>query len=188
MRIRGGSDKESWSAFVELYAPLVHAFLRKRGVQDADASDLTQEVLVSVAGAIDSFEYDPQRCSFRHWLFTIVDNRLRNFWRQLNTGCRGSGGTEAYDLLASQPQSNNGHDAEWDQTCERHLFQIAADQVRGDFTEATWSAFWQTAIEKRPGKDVAAELGISVAAVCMSKRRVIARIREQLTFLQGDSK
>lgn len=187
MRLRGGADKASWSVFVELYAPLIHAFLRQRGVQDADAADLTQDVLMSVAASIDSFQYEPARCSFRHWLLTIVENRLRNFRRQRNAGCQGAGGTEAYELLAAQPQSNNGHTSEWDNAYERHLFQTAADQVRGDFNESTWSAFCETAIEKRPGKEVAAELGMSVAAVYMAKRRVIQRIREQITFLQGDS-
>lgn len=187
MRLQSGADKQSWALFVELYAPLVHTFLRRRGLQEADAADLTQDVLMAVARRIDSFQYDPARCTFRHWLLTIVENRLRNFWRQRDAGWRGSGGTEAYELLASHEQSSNGHATQWDREYERHLFQVAAEQVRGDFKDSTWSAFSQTALEKRPGKEVAADLGTSVAAVYMSKRRVITRIREQIKFLQGDS-
>ncbi len=79
VRIRDGEDRDSWSQFVAIYAPLVYGWLRKGGLQDADAADITQEVMMSVAAAVKSFEYDPALGSFRGWLFTVVQNRLRNF-------------------------------------------------------------------------------------------------------------
>ena len=186
IRLRDRSDRECWSRFVDLYGPLVYGFLRKRGVQDADAADLTQDVLISVAGAISSFDYDPSRGSFRCWLFTIVHNRLCNYWRRNELGTCGAGGTEAYERLRQQPQATNAETAQWDQAFERHLFQVAAEQVRGDFQESTWRAFWRTAVEGHSARDVAESLGISVAAVYMAKRRVTARIKEQVEVLQGD--
>ena len=91
LRIRNERDADSWSQFVTAYAPLVHGFLRKRGLQDADASDLTQEVLARVAAAIKGFEYNPDEGSFRGWLFTIVENCRRRFAAQQRPGQRGSG-------------------------------------------------------------------------------------------------
>ncbi len=185
--LRKRSDHECWSRFVELYAPLVHGFLRKHGVQDADAADLTQQVLMSVSGAISSFEYDPSSGSFRAWLFTIVQNRLCDFWRRNEVNC-GEGGTAAYVRLNEQPEATNGHTEEWDQAYERHLFQIAASQVRKDFQETTWLAFWQTAVEGCSPNEVADSLGTSVATVYMSKRRVIARIKKRVAYLEGNLK
>ena len=74
-RIRDARDHEAWGRFIDLYAPLVYGFLRKRGLQDADSADLTQDVLRQVAAAAKSLEYDAKRGSFRGWLFTIVQNR-----------------------------------------------------------------------------------------------------------------
>src|SRR5207302_3382515 len=79
VRLRDTADHEAWRQLVELYAPLVYRFLRRRGLQDADAADLTQEVLRAVAGAIDRFEYDSRRGSFRGWLFTVARNKLHSF-------------------------------------------------------------------------------------------------------------
>ena len=76
VRIRNERDTESWSRFVEIYAPAVYRFLKHQGLQDADAADLTQEVMASVAAAIKSFDYDAHRGRFRGWLFTVVQNKV----------------------------------------------------------------------------------------------------------------
>ena len=91
VRLKDAHDREAWERFVDLYAPLVYAFVRKRGLQDADAADLTQDVLRQVAAAAKSLIYDPRRGSFRGWLFTVVRNRLTDHWRAAARDVRGSG-------------------------------------------------------------------------------------------------
>src|SRR5437763_1051653 len=95
VRIRDSRDREAWSQFVDVYAPLVYGFARKRGLQDADAADLSQDVLRAVAGAAARFEYDPERGSFRGWLLTVVRNKLRNFLAARARHHQGSGDTSA---------------------------------------------------------------------------------------------
>src|SRR5437867_340080 len=102
VRIRDPRDGVAWSQFVDLYAPLVYAFARKQGLQDADAADLTQDVLRSVAGAVGELVYDPKRGSFRGWLFTVARNKLRNFLAAQKRQVRGSGDTGVNESLAQQ--------------------------------------------------------------------------------------
>ena len=52
VRLRDPRDGGAWSQFVDLYAPLVFGYARKHGLQHADTTDLTQEVLLAVAVAI----------------------------------------------------------------------------------------------------------------------------------------
>src|SRR3954447_25293336 len=80
LRIRDARDGAAWAQFVQVYAPLIYAYARKHGLQDADAADVTQESLGVVAGAVRGLDYDPRRGSFRGWLFAVVRNRLRSFW------------------------------------------------------------------------------------------------------------
>ena len=68
VRIRDQRDGAAWSQFVEIYSPLIYGFGRKHGLQDADAVDLTQEVLRIVARTAERFEYDAKLGSFRGWL------------------------------------------------------------------------------------------------------------------------
>src|SRR5437868_6432315 len=50
LRLRDARDGVAWSEFVEVYAPLVYGYARKQGLQDADAADVTQEVLRADGG------------------------------------------------------------------------------------------------------------------------------------------
>src|SRR5262245_12288357 len=186
VRIRNPHDGPAWAQFVQVYAPLVHGFARRQGLQDADAADLTQEVLQTVAGAVRGLDYDPARGSFRGWLFTVVRSRLSNFRRRRRSHPdEGSGDTEVQHALAAVPAPDDDS-AWWDQEHERRLFAWAAKQVQPTVEPATWQAFWGTAVEGRSAKDVAATLGISVAAVYMAKSRVLARLKEIIREAEGE--
>jgi RNA polymerase sigma-70 factor (ECF subfamily) len=184
LRLRDPRDARAWTEFVQVYAPLVYGYGRKQGLQDADAADLTQEVLRAVSSAVGRFEYDPERGSFRGWLLTVVRSKLRTFLDRRRRQCQGSGDTTAQHLLEEQPAPAD--DAGWEHNYERRLFIWAAEQVRREVQESTWQAFWQTAVEGRSGKQVAAALGLSVAAVYLAKSRVMTRLRERVVQLQGD--
>jgi RNA polymerase sigma-70 factor (ECF subfamily) len=98
-------------------------------------------------------------------------------------GASGDSGVQA--LLENQPAPSLDQ-ACWDQEYEQRLFTWAAEQVRGRFQDTTWQAFWQTAVEGKSGKEVAAALGMTVAAVYLAKSRVMARLREQVQQLEGE--
>jgi RNA polymerase sigma-70 factor (ECF subfamily) len=184
--LRDARDAPAWAQFVQVYAPLVYGLARRQGLQDADAADLTQEVLQTVAGAIRDLDYDPARGSFRGWLFTVVRSRLSNFRRRSRSHPdAASGDTDVQHMLAAVP-APDGDRPWWDQEHERRLFAWAAEQVRPTVDPSTWQAFWGTAVEGRPAKDVAATLGLSVAAVYMAKSRVLARLKDTVREAEGE--
>jgi RNA polymerase sigma-70 factor (ECF subfamily) len=185
LRIRDNRDAEAWGQFVEIYAPLVYGLARRHGVQDADAADLTQEVLQTVLRSAPTFVYDPARGSFRGWLLTVARNRLRKWVNDEKRHPPGCGGEEAQRALKEQPAPEE-EIARWDQEYRQRLFEWAAEKVRPSFRPATWQAFWQTAVAHRDALAVAAELGMSVGAVYIAKSRVLARIKEQIQLLPED--
>jgi RNA polymerase sigma-70 factor (ECF subfamily) len=186
VRIRDARDVQAWQQFVKLYAPLVYGFARKRGLQDCDAADLTQDVLRAVAGAAGRFDYDPQRGSFRGWLFTVVRHKLQNFLASSQRRFPVTGDSGVQASLEEQVAPGQDEAALWNQETERQLLAQAIEQVRGRFQESSWQAFWQTAMEGRKASDVARALGISVAAVYMAKSRITAQLREQIQQLQAE--
>lgn len=186
VRLRDPNDSDAWRQFVELYAALVYGFARKRGLQDADAADLMQEVFRSVAGAAGRLEYDPKRGSFRSWLYTITRNKIYNFLDGQRRRERATGDSAAQEVLDGQAGREDDTESLWRQEYERRAFAWAAEQVRDEFQESTWQAFWRTAVEGESPREVARDLGMTPGAVYVSKSRVIARLRARIQELEAE--
>jgi RNA polymerase sigma-70 factor (ECF subfamily) len=184
VRLRDPGDGEAWRQFVQLYAPVVYGYARRRGLQDADAADLTQDVLRRMAKGAGQFAYDPSRGAFRGWLFTVTRNQLLDF-QERNQRQRGVGGTSAQQRLEQEPDRQD--EAVFDEEFRRRLLAAAAEQVRCEFEARTWEAFCQTAVDGKKPQDVAVALGLSVGAVYIAKSRVQARLKERVRELADES-
>jgi RNA polymerase sigma-70 factor (ECF subfamily) len=176
VRLRDPHDEGAWGEFVDLYAPLIYRFACKRGLQDADAADLSQEVISAVAGAVGRLEYDPRRGTFRSWLFTVVRRKLSN-WRRAQKHRQPRSGSTAVLRRLEHPPVSEATEADWETEWQEQVYAWACEQVRRDVSAATWEAFLRTALEGQPGKRVAADLGLTLAAVYHARGRVFARLK-----------
>jgi RNA polymerase sigma-70 factor (ECF subfamily) len=178
VKLQDPADSAAWGQFVAIYEPLVYRLARRKGLQDADARVLCQEVFQAVSRAIDRWE--PGRGSFRGWLSRIARNLLINFLTRRQHIPRGTGATSMLDLLAAQPAVDPSATAFFEAEYQRRLFRWAASEIRGEFAPGTWQAFWQTAVLDRNPSDVAAELGLSVGAVYVARSRVLSRLKRRI--------
>src|SRR5579871_3883272 len=147
LRLRDPRDEAAWTEFVEIYEPLIYQLARRKGLQDTDARDLCQEVFRAVASAIDRWDPDPAKGRFRAWLFRIARNLLVNFLIEQRRHPRGSGRTSVQELLAAEPESDASAQAEFVLEFKRRVFHWAAEQVKHEFADNTWKAFWLTGVE-----------------------------------------
>lgn len=183
IQLRDGTNHVAWQEFVRLYGPVVYGFARNRGLQDADAADLVQDVMRSVMQAIGRLDYDRQRGTFRGWLFTITRNKVFNFLSARRIRPQASGDSGTNRLLANQPESSDGAD-EWELEYQRRLASLAMDRVKGEFQEKTWRAFWLTAVDGLAAAEAARQVGISAGAVYVAKSRVLARLKEEVEAIE----
>ena len=185
VKLRDPADAGAWREFVAIYQPLVYRLARRKGLQDADAHDLCQEVFRAVARSIERYDPDPACGSFRGWLARIARNLLINFVTRRRFQPRGSGATSVQELLEAQPAVDPSATALFEAEYRIQVFRWAAEEVRGQLAPTTWQAFWQTAVEGRPPDEVAVELCLSVGAVYVARSRVLARLRRRIEQL-GD--
>ncbi|GAB5405202.1 MAG: sigma-70 family RNA polymerase sigma factor [Aureliella sp.] len=165
---------EAWAEFVRLYQPIVYRVAVRRGLQHADAEDLTQDVFATVGRKVGKF--DLQRGgSFRGWLLKITRDQVVN---KLNRGPReiGAGDTEARDLMNAHP------DREETETLlrvehQRLVLAEASERLRAKISPPIWEAFWRTAVQGQSITDVAKQLGKSEGAVRVARCRVLAQLR-----------
>jgi RNA polymerase sigma factor (sigma-70 family) len=182
-RLRSQPDAESWRRLVDLYTPLIHAWLRRHSVAAADADDLTQEVMAVVVRELPRFEHNQQRGAFRNWLRTITVNRLRVLWRARQSRPIATGDSDFLKMLDELEDSGSGLSQLWDQEHDRHVARRLIDLVEPHFEATTWRAFRCVVLDGRKAADVAGELGISVNAVLLAKSRVLGRLRREMQGL-----
>lgn len=186
VRLRDGSNHEAWREFLELYSPLIYGFVRNRGLQDADAADLLQDVLRSVAGAVERLEYDKQKGGFRAWLFTITRNKLATFLTSRRSHYQASGDSGQHEVLNSHPDRSSDLEHEWEREFQRQLAARAMQTIQTEFEDKTWQAFWQTAVDGLPAAEVSRRIGLSAGAIYVAKSRVLARLKEEIERLQAE--
>ena len=184
-RIKDETDVDAWREFVRLYGPVVYGFARKRGLGDADAADLMQEVLRSVARNAETMAYDPKHGTFRGWLFTVTRDKICTFLAaQKNRPRRtGDGGFP----IPSDPDRETEPDSDWDIEYQRQLASKAMDRVKHVFRSPIWQAFWKSAVEDRSARDVGLELKMTPGAVHVAKCRVLTRLHEEVQRLQAEA-
>jgi RNA polymerase sigma-70 factor (ECF subfamily) len=185
VQLRSGSNHVAWQEFVKLYGPVIYGFARKRGLQDADAADLMQDVLRSVSGAIGRLDYDRKQGTFRGWLFTITRNKVFNFLSARRLRPQATGDTNTHQLLGSQPDGQDVSEA-WEMEYQRRLASLAMEQIKGEFQENTWKAFWLTAVEGASAAEVSKQVGLSAGAIYVAKSRVLARLKEVIETMRRE--
>src|SRR5215472_4349411 len=138
LRLRDLEDQAAWAEFLEIYEPFVYRLARNKGLQDADAHDLCQEVFRAVASAIERWDPDPAKGRFRAWLFRIARNLLVNFLASQHRHVRGSGSTSVQELLEARPSADAQADVEFRTEFQRRAFRWAAEQAQKEFSDSTW--------------------------------------------------
>lgn len=178
LRIRDHSDAEAWTEFIDVYSSLIYDFCRSRSLQSSDAADVTQEVLLRVAKAIRSFEYDRSKGLFRDWLAKIAINEVRRFVTR-----RSNVNTPPVDL----DQRSGSLESSWNERFQQHIFSKALERSQLHFAAETWRMFERSWIDKLPVEQVAAELETSIDRIYVARNRVLKRLRYEVAMLADDN-
>lgn len=175
------TDQNAWSMFVERYGRKILAWCRQWNMQDADAEDVTQNVLLKLADKMKTFDYDASK-SFRAWLKTVA-------WHVLSDYCDSRkavavGGDQTVELLENV-KAREDLVQRLDEEFDRELFEEATARVKVRVTPKTWEAFERTAVQGQAGSDVGAALGMKVATVFVARSKVQKMLQDEVQKLEG---
>ena len=183
-RVSSGNDSPDWPQFLTLYRPLLRRWLTQYFLQEADADDVVQDVLVVVVAKLPDFKHGGHAGAFRGWLRQILTHRLQTHWRK---SLRRPACGPLFDLtLAELADETSSLAKAWDEEHDRHLIAVLLDVVKPEFQTTTWEAFWQSSILERPIPHVARSLGLTQNAVFIARSRVLQRLREEAAGLLDD--
>ena len=177
-RLRQGSDQTAWTEFVHRYGQQIYRWCRAFGLQEADAEDVTQTVLVKLTDKLPAFCYDPSR-SFRAYLETLTHYAWCDFLELHNRPGAGTGDSAMVQTLQTVQARDDLVqllNAEFDQ----ELLEEASERVRRRVEPHTWEAFRLTAVEGLSGAEAAARLSMKVATVFKAKSKVQQLLQEEV--------
>ncbi len=172
-RLRDGTDPLAWERFARMYTPILAIWSRRLGLQPDDANDLVQDVFVLLMRKLSLYRRDGS-ARFRDWLRTVLTNRFRESRRRIQPTAAGDLGEVVVWIESNDPAADF-----WAREYRTLVVAKAMDVIRRDFEETTWRAFLATTAEGRRAADVAAELGMTEAAVYAGKARILARLRRE---------
>jgi RNA polymerase sigma-70 factor (ECF subfamily) len=182
-RLRGDpTDQTAWAEFVERYGRLIYRWSRHWGLQETDAEDVTQSVLLELVREMRTFTYDSSG-SFRGWLHTIarrvwarfLENRKRLIHRE----------SEAMSFLLL-PATGEDFRRHLEEESDRELLEKAMAMVSLRVQPHTWEAFRLLALEGWSGAMAAQKLGIKVGTVFVARSKVQQMLREEVQRLNGE--
>ena len=180
---RDPKDQAAWSEFVARYGPRILQWCRGWGLQESDAQDVTQDVLLKLNGLMVRFVYDPSG-SFRAWLKTLTHHAWRDLAAERRRSGHGVGERSVSELLGNLQAGENLVE-QLDAEFRREVMDRAMERVRRRVSERTWDAFRLTALEGLSGSAAAGRLEMKVARVYGAKSEVKEMIREEVRKLEA---
>ncbi|MEW6302976.1 MAG: sigma-70 family RNA polymerase sigma factor [Verrucomicrobiota bacterium] len=188
-RLKDWDDQESWRDFFNTYWRLIYSVARKSGLSDAEAQEVVQETVISVAKKMGDFKYDPARGSFKGWLLQLTRWRIADQLRRrlpLGDAARPGDDTARTGTIerVADPESLR-LDAVWDEEWERNLMDAALARVKRQVNPRHYQIFDLYVLKKWPVGKVASTLGVNVAQVYLAKHRVASLLKRQVKLLEG---
>ena len=181
LRRAGQQQEGAWQRVMKIYAPLVYFWCRRKGLQQADAADVGQEVFVSVVRKLPDFQKREATAkdAFRAWLKTITHHKIIDHIRAKAGRAIADGGTDANQLM-KEMSLDFGQTATNEMNQERAiLLSRIVETIHGEFSEQDWQAFYRTTAEQQSPADVAEDLGITRNQVYLAKSRILRRLRTE---------
>ena len=184
-RLRDAGDDASWRTFFDTYWRLIYAVACKAGLSDAEAQDVVQETVLSVAKRVGDFKAQPDG-SFKGWLLQITRRRIADqFEKRGKVGqasrLSGAGETPALPCEDSTRTATIERipdpasfdlDACWDEQWRKGLLEAATERVKNLVTPKQYQMFELYTLREWPVRKVAQTLGVSAAQVYLAKHRV----------------
>jgi RNA polymerase sigma-70 factor (ECF subfamily) len=174
-------DPSAWDEFVGRYGPKIRSWCRHWGLQEADAEDVTQTVLVGLATKLRGFVYDPTR-SFRAWLKTLTRHAWSDFAADQRRAVAAAGGSGMFEALHTV-EARDDLERRLEEAFDLELLELASNRVRERVEPQTWEAFQLTALDGLSGAEAASRLGMSVASVYKAKSNVQKMLQAEIAQL-----
>jgi RNA polymerase sigma factor (sigma-70 family) len=187
-RLANWDDQRRWQEFFDTYWKLIYSAARKSGLTDAEAQEVVQETVITVAKNIDKLKYDPAIGSFKGWLLQITRWRIADQFRErepADAKRARSSDDRATATIERVPDSQVVDlDALWETEWKENLFEAAIARVKRKIEPKQFQIFDCYVRKEWPAQKVAERLGVNIGQVYLARHRVGALLKKEIKALE----
>ncbi|MCM8525407.1 MAG: sigma-70 family RNA polymerase sigma factor [Lentisphaeraceae bacterium] len=180
IKLRDQYDDSAWKEFLEFYRPYIYRVVQNfKNIQTADREDIIQNVMVIAWKRLPTFEYKKDKGGFRYWLSKVTQNAVYAYWNK-NTK------NSFFDEAENAAELQNGLDPEIDRISneewKKYIVEKAWENVKKQFNEVSLEVFERLSSGEK-GEDVAKDLKLSANSIYVYKKRVLAALQKEISYL-----
>ena len=165
-------DREAFGVLYRRFAPRVRAYLLRRNADAATATDVTQDVMLTIWRKADS--YDSSRASAASWVFTIARNRYIDRIRRQRR--------PEPEPEESVVPSDRAPDREVDAARRHAEVRDAIAELPREQRDLIFMAY----MEGRSQSDIASAMGLPLGTVKSRFRLAMKKLRERVASPEGE--
>lgn len=187
-RLQKPDAEEAWTEFCARYAAVVQRVARRAGLREEDSADVVQEVMLSLSKALPQFEYRPDQCSFRTWLFRVIRARIIDHRRRENrrgaipfSQLESDHGSDALESLVGVDESS--FQTIWENEWKETVWRQALDEIRQRVSPRQFQIYEAVVLKEWPVKTACSRLGVNSAQVYLARHRVTRALRAEVARL-----
>ena len=187
-RLGNWEDRKHWQEFFDAYWKLIYSAARKSGLTDAEAQEVVQETVITVAKKIDKLKYDPAIGSFKGWLLQITRWRIADQFRKRQPGNakfpRGADDRQTATIERVPDPNVVDLDELWEKEWQDNLMEAAISRAKKKVDPKQFQIFDCYVRKEWPAQKVADQLRVSVGQVYLARHRVAAVLKKELKALE----
>ena len=182
--VKDQKDEAAWSKFTHTYRPYIFQCIRNKGVQGPDAEDLTQDVLLKVWKALETFIYEPSRCKFRTWLAFVTNNTAINYLKLKSTQQRANSidiDSSDWIKLSRSAEVDQQAEAEWQVFIATKAWNTVKDKVQPSQLKV-----YQLSRQEFSVEEISEQTGIKTNSVYKYKKAVEVALANEIRRLSHE--
>ena len=193
MRLGDWKDQRSWDEFYRTYWRLIYSVALKAGLREDEAWDVVQETVLTIAKQSLKGSYDPERGSFKMWLWNVTRWRINDQFRLRGKAPQTSEKTDenapAREPVENVPDTSSHNFTEiWEREWQQNVMKAALERVKAKVSPRQFQIFDYNVLQGLNASDVRRKLGVSIAQVYLAKHRVSSILKKEIEYIREQEK
>lgn len=189
LRLQDWKDQRSWDEFYRTYWRLIYSVAIRAGLREHEAWDVVQETILTIAKQSKKGAYDPERGSFKMWLWNVTRWRINDQFRMRgkDTAAPHEDAPHHQEAVSNMPDVN-GETFEriWEREWQENLVKAAMARVRMKVSPRQFQIFDYNVVQGMNAMEVRRKLGVSMAQVYLAKHRIGSLLRKEIEQLKAE--